>query len=85
MARLQNINPTHGDGAEQGISLGLALAQDFLGGEGAYRVHGGGFAGTIQAWVPVGQFPDFVKNMETVFGQGRVCGLRLRPDGVVRL
>lgn len=83
--RLQNINPTHGDGSEQGIGLGLALAQDCLAGEGAFRVHGGGFAGTIQAWVPLKRRESFVKLMETVFGQGRVCALRLRPDGVVRL
>jgi galactokinase len=85
LLRLQNINPTHGDGSEQGIGLALALAQDILAGEGAYRVHGGGFAGTIQAWVPAARWDAFVSAMEGVFGKGKVCGLRLRPDGVVRL
>ena len=83
--RLQNINPSHGDGKEQGVSLGLAMAHDFLADEGVFRVHGGGFAGTIQAWVPTKRFEAFVAYMEAVFGKNTVHGLRLRPVGVVGL
>lgn len=83
--RLQNINPSLEDGREQGIALALALTEDFLQNEGAFRVHGGGFAGTIQAWIPSGRYSAFKKLLESVFGPGRVCSLRIRSDGVTDL
>lgn len=66
--------------AEQPIPLALALTEKFLGGEGACRVHGGGFAGTIQAYVPLNRRRDYVKTMEAVFGPGSVIELSVRPE-----
>ena len=68
---------------EQGISLACAIASDLLGSTGAWRVHGGGFAGTMQAFVPQEKLPIFVCSMETVFGKGSVTGLSVRPLGAV--
>lgn len=68
---------------EQGIALGTELARDFFAScehPGAARVHGGGFAGTIQAYVPLGQWDGFVARMEEIFGSGTVTRLRLRPE-----
>lgn len=65
----------------QAIALALAIGKDLLGGEGAIRVHGGGFAGTVQAFVPNGQLADFTAGMEAVFGSGCCLALKLRSDG----
>ncbi|MFW6387753.1 MAG: galactokinase [bacterium] len=68
---------------EQGIALGTELARDFFAAcehPGAARVHGGGFAGTIQTYVPLGQWEAFVARMEEIFGAGSVTRLRLRPE-----
>ncbi len=51
---------------------------------GAYRVHGGGFAGTVQTFVPVDYLPEFVKAMEAVTGEG-LHNLRIRPVGGTRI
>lgn len=70
--------------SEQGITLGVELARSFFeahGVSGAARVHGGGFAGTVQAYVPLGLWKEFVEVSETVFGTGTVTRLRLRPEG----
>ena len=56
---------------EQGLSLALALIERLLEGRGAYRVHGGGFAGTVQAYVPLNMLAEFRKEIEAVFGQAR--------------
>ena len=69
----------------QGIPLALTLTERFLGGNGACRVHGGGFEGTIQAYVPTAQFDDYRQFMERVFGPGSVMALRIRRPGVSRL
>ena len=69
----------------QAIPVGLELARRALGGEGAYRVHGGGFAGTIQAYVPNAKWPEFVRSMEAVFGEGNCHRLAIRPVGGVEL
>ena len=66
---------------EQGVSLGLALTKRFLGGNGACRVHGGGFAGTIQCYVPTERFPEYKQYMESVFGPDTCVALRIRPVG----
>ena len=66
---------------EQAVSLALAVGRELLGGAGAIRVHGGGFAGTIQAWVPNGLLDSFRRGMEAVLGEGRCHVLRIRPQG----
>ena len=71
---------------QQGVSIVLALAQRLLEKRGgAYRVHGGGFAGTVQTFVPVDYLPDFVKAMEAVTGEGSCHNLRIRPVGGTRV
>jgi galactokinase len=71
-----------GAGREQGIALALALAQEFIaGGEGATRVHGGGFAGTIQVFLPTEREMKFQTLAESVFGRGCVKTLRVRGLG----
>ena len=71
---------------EQGLSLALCLADGLLSGKkAAWRVHGGGFAGTIQAFVPTDCVEDFRVAMDAAFGEGRCMVLRIRPVGAVRL
>jgi galactokinase len=69
----------------QGITLGLTLSAQLLNGRGASRVHGGGFAGTLQAFVPEDQLNDYVAGMERVFGQGACYQLIVRPVGAIRV
>ena len=66
---------------EQGITLACAIASEILAEDGAWRVHGGGFAGTMQAFVPHAKMKDFREIMETVFGAGAVTELSVRPLG----
>jgi galactokinase len=71
---------------EQGISLAMALSREFLRtGPGVCRVHGGGFAGTIQVIVPQDRLGGYIEAMEGVFGPGAVTALRVRPQGAVEL
>ena len=77
---LQNVYST-ANPQEQGLSLALALCQKILGQKGAYRVHGGGFAGTIQAFVPIEMLAHFQKEMENAFGIGKCHVLSVRPLG----
>ena len=70
---------------EQGITLGYAISKALLGGRGAVRVHGGGFAGTVQAFVPKDMIDDFKEKIENVFGKGSLCALFVRKDGAVRI
>ena len=71
---------------EQGLSLALCLADGILSGKkAAWRVHGGGFAGTIQAFVPTADVEDFRAAMDAPFGEGRCMVLRIRPVGAVRI
>jgi galactokinase len=70
---------------EQGLSLALALTRDLFRGDGACRVHGGGFAGTIQAYVPSGLEQRYGREMESVYGEGCVLPLAVRPQGAVAL
>ena len=82
---LQNVY-TNNNPFEQGISLALCLADGALSGKkGAYRVHGGGFAGTIQAFVRNEDLEQFVSRMNSVFGEGAVMSLNIRPLGATRL
>ena len=77
---LQNITPL-GATAHQEMALTLALCRKLLGGEGAVRVHGGGFAGTVQAFVPVEMLDEFKAGMEAILGEGRCHVLSIRPEG----
>lgn len=82
--RLQNVfavvNPQ-----EQGLSLALALTEKFLAGEGAWRVHGGGFAGTIQAFVPLSRLDEYRNFIEKVFGKDSCYTLSIRGAGGVKI
>ena len=84
---LQNVySPRHPE--NQGISAALALTKDFLRKQklyGACRVHGGGFAGTIQAYIPLDALDAYRANTEAVFGAGSVTVLRIRPEGAIEL
>ena len=81
---LQNvISP--GNGQEQGLSLALLLSERLLAGRGAWRVHGGGFAGTILACVPEDMLELYRSEMEQVFGSGSCYVLRVRAAGTVEL
>ena len=77
---LQNITPI-GAVKEQAMAVALAVAELALGGRGACRVHGGGFAGTIQAFVPLDQLEDFRKQVESALGKGCCHVLSIRPVG----
>lgn len=70
---------------EQGVPMGLAASQRLLEGKGAWRVHGGGFAGTIQAFVPTEMIELYKKTVETLFGEGSCYVLSIRPVGAVRV
>lgn len=69
----------------QGISIALALSRYFLNGEGAYRVHGGGFAGTIQAFVPFALVPLYVEKLSEVFGLGSCNTISIRTEGSIKV
>lgn len=73
------------DTAAQPVSVGLALCDKLLSGKGAWRVHGGGFAGTIQAFVPNDALDTFKSTMESVFGDGSCFVLSIRPVGGTRV
>lgn len=65
----------------QAVSLTLALCDEILGDRGAYRVHGGGFAGTVQAFVPLDMLDEFKSKIEAVLGSGMCHVLSIRPVG----
>jgi len=67
--------------SEQGISLGFALSERLLNGKGACRVHGGGFAGTIQCFVPNDILEIFKNEIEKTFGEGSCYILNIRSLG----
>ena len=77
---LQNITPT-GAAKEQAMAVALAVAERALAGRGACRVHGGGFAGTIQAFVPLDALESFSAEVEAALGQGSCRALSIRPVG----
>ena len=66
---------------QQALTVTMALARRLLKGDGAVRVHGGGFAGTVQVYVPEGQTESFRQGMEAVLGPGCCHFLRIRPVG----
>ena len=81
---LQNIYSTK-DTANQGVSLGLMMSEIFLGDNGACRVHGGGFAGTILAIVKDNAVDEYRRNMDKIFGDGASMILQIRHCGGVRI
>ena len=81
---LQNVIPA-GYKAHQEVGVALALCEHFLGGRGAYRVHGGGFAGTVQAFVPFDILDAFVAGMDGALGEGACHVLSIRPEGGVEM
>lgn len=82
---LQNVYTTKNVG-EQGLSLALALTECVLSGKGcAWRVHGGGFAGTVQAFVRSELSLDYAAVMDSVFGEGAAMRLSIRPRGAVHI
>ena len=80
----QNIfDVVHKD--DQVVSLALALSEMVLKGSGAWRVHGGGFGGTIQAFVPQDKLDEYVKTLEHVYGTGKCHILFIRSKGSIKL
>lgn len=81
---LQNVYPSS-QPTNQPLSIGLALSDYILGREGAYRVHGGGFGGTIQAIVPLNLVDDYKLVLSSVFGDDSIMELVVRPFGTITL
>ncbi len=81
---LQNIIPT-GRAAAQELMVTIALCERILEGRGAVRVHGGGFGGTAQAFVPLDMLSKFKETTEAALGQGRCHVVMIRPAGGIRL
>ena len=77
---LQNIC-TYRNSADQPVGVALAVAEHLLDGAGAFRVHGGGFAGTIQAFVPLDKVASFKAGMDALLGEGACQVLFIRPVG----
>lgn len=77
---LQNITPA-GETQHQDMALALAMCDTLLAGRGAFRVHGGGFAGTVQAFVPRDILDTFKSGIEAVFGVGSCNVLSIRSQG----
>ena len=81
---LQNVVPA-GYTAHQDVAVALALCEKYLGGQGAFRVHGGGFAGTVQAFVPHDILNAFKAGIDSALGEGACHVLSIRPQGGVEM
>jgi galactokinase len=81
---LQNVY-TNKDVQNQGVSVGLAVSESVLDGNGVCRVHGGGFAGTIQAFVKNSFVEEYRKVLDSVFGEGSCHVLKVRPYGGIKV
>ena len=79
---LQNVIPA-GYKEHQDVAVSLALCEHYLQGRGAFRVHGGGFAGTVQAFVPFDLLDSFRAGIDAALGQGACHVLSIRPQGGV--
>ena len=79
---LQNVTPA-GHVEHQDVAVTLALCEKYLQGRGAYRVHGGGFAGTVQAFVPFDLLDSFRAGIDAVLGENACHVLSIRPQGGV--
>ena len=83
-ALLQNLYSTK-DPTKQDLPLAIMVSKRILGGKGAVRVHGGGFAGTIQAFVPNNLVDRYAAEMEKIFGVGACLKLTIRPVGGIEI
>ena len=81
---LQNVIPA-GQVRRQEMAVALALCETYLEGRGAWRVHGGGFAGTVQAFVPHDLLGSFRAGIDGALGEGACHVLSIRPQGGVEL
>ena len=81
---LQNITPA-GAVQHQEVAVALALCETYLKGQGAFRVHGGGFAGTVQAFVPLDMLDSFKTSIEEVLGENSCHVLNIRQQGGIRV
>ena len=81
---LQNVVPA-GYVNQQAMAVALGLCEHYLQGRGAYRVHGGGFAGTVQAFVPYDILDSFVAGIDAALGEGACHVLSIRPQGGVEM
>ena len=81
---LQNVIVT-GSVQEQSAALALAMCDSILGKRGAFRVHGGGFGGTVQAFVPDDMLQDFRQKVEAVFGPGSCHVMKIRSRGFMKV
>lgn len=81
---LQNVIPA-GYKEHQDVAIALALCEHYLAGRGAYRVHGGGFAGTVQAFVPYDILEEFKAGINDVLGEDACHVLSIRPQGGVEM
>ena len=81
---LQNVIPA-GYVRQQPVAVALGLCEHYLRGKGAYRVHGGGFAGTVQAFVPFELLDAFRAGIDAALGQGACHVLSIRPQGGVEM
>ena len=81
---LQNVVPA-GYVKQQAMAVALGLCEHYLQGRGAYRVHGGGFAGTVQAFVPFDLLESFRTGIDAALGEGACHVLSIRPQGGVEM
>ena len=81
---LQNVIPA-GYVQQQAMAVALGLCEHYLQGRGAYRVHGGGFAGTVQAFVPFDLLDSFRAGIDAALGEGACHVLSIRPQGGVEM
>lgn len=81
---LQNVIPA-GYVRQQPVAVALGLCGHYLRGKGAYRVHGGGFAGTVQAFVPFELLDSFRAGIDAALGEGACHVLSIRPQGGVEM
>ena len=68
-----------------GVALALTLTKDFLNGDGACRVHGGGFAGTIQSLIPLNRVEEYTKLMNSIFGEKSAIKIKVRQSPVCEI
>ena len=81
---LQNVIPA-GYVKQQPMAVALGLCEHYLQGRGAYRVHGGGLAGTVQAFVPYDLLDAFRAGIDAALGEGACHVLSIRPQGGVEM
>ena len=81
---LQNLYSTS-QPTKQEIPLAIMMSKRLLAGTGAVRVHGGGFAGTIQAFVPLELADAYTTEMNRIFGENACQKMRIRPVGGVEI